>query len=360
MIMAKFQRLKNTVIVFKSEEQNFHIEFKTIDMSGIIKHKNVYASALNKKKLLIREKEPVKIALKIIKGVKKHEYAFWIYNDYVEINLDLKAIYFKSYDSITAKIALLEQLTHKFNDISDSLIRKIPYTIFASPNFSNRVHLIQDSISNIVDKTYEDYIRQNPNSLEGLYALIKLASRPIERSRISYDAYTVDSILKFNFVKIVTSSKRRLQRELMKSKKNMPGKNISKITLTDALGSKKRMHKVFKGKIIVLDFWATWCGYCRQEHPNLLKIFNKYKSDSLQIVGLSVDQLRFLPIWKEAILKDKTGEWQHYLVDLEEIKKKLNVDVLPSNFIINSKGVIIDKNLFGKKLEAKMIELFGY
>jgi len=110
----------------------------------------------------------------------------------------------------------------------------------------------------------------------------------------------------------------------------------------------------FKGKYLLVDFWASWCGPCRQENPNLVAAYQKYKSDKFEILGVSLD--READSWKNAIEKDKLT-WPQ-MSDLAEWKseavKYYQFEGIPFNVLIDPSGKIVAHNLRGNSLEATL------
>jgi peroxiredoxin len=117
----------------------------------------------------------------------------------------------------------------------------------------------------------------------------------------------------------------------------------------------------FRGKYVLIDFWASWCGPCRQENPNVVKAYNQYKTKNFTIVGVSLDRPNAKEAWLKAIHKD--GLTWTQLSDLQFWKSKTadlyGVRGIPQNFLLDPNGKIIGKNLRGDDLEAKLTELFG-
>lgn len=115
----------------------------------------------------------------------------------------------------------------------------------------------------------------------------------------------------------------------------------------------------YKGKYVMLDFWASWCQPCRQENPNVVKQYALFKDKGLNILGISLDEDK--KAWQKAIAADKLT-WRH----AAEFKrfdgptvKQYKVEAIPSNFIIDPKGVIIAKNITGAELEAFLNKTFN-
>jgi peroxiredoxin len=113
------------------------------------------------------------------------------------------------------------------------------------------------------------------------------------------------------------------------------------------------------GKITIIDFWASWCGPCRAENPNVLKLYNEFHSKGLNIIGVSLD--KEATKWKEAIAKDKLP-WIHVsnLKFWEDpIAQLYNIKSIPATYILDSKGKIIAKDLRGEELNTKITVLLG-
>ncbi len=106
----------------------------------------------------------------------------------------------------------------------------------------------------------------------------------------------------------------------------------------------------FKGKYVLLDFWASWCAPCRAETPNVVKAYNQYKDKNFTVLSVSIDMPAEKKAWTEAIAKDRMT-WTNVLSPYNnEAAKLYNILAIPSNFLIDPTGKIIGHNLTGKKL----------
>ena len=117
----------------------------------------------------------------------------------------------------------------------------------------------------------------------------------------------------------------------------------------------------FKGKYVLVDFWASWCGPCRQENPNVVYNFKKFSAKNFTVLGVSLDREDQRNKWLEAIKKDQLT-WTH-VSDLKfwnnEAARLYRVNGIPYNFLVDPSGTIIAKNLRGPALEAKLCEVLG-
>jgi peroxiredoxin len=112
-----------------------------------------------------------------------------------------------------------------------------------------------------------------------------------------------------------------------------------------------------KGKVVLIDFWASWCRPCRMENPNVVRIYNQYKAKGFEIYGVSLD--RDQASWEKAIADDKLT-WLH-VSDLgywnSSVVKLYNISGIPMTYIIDRNGNIAAKNLRGEELEKKIAEM---
>jgi peroxiredoxin len=117
----------------------------------------------------------------------------------------------------------------------------------------------------------------------------------------------------------------------------------------------------FKGKYVLLDFWASWCRPCRDENPNVVKAYNKFKEKKFTVLGVSLDRPDAKENWVQAI-KDDGLTWTN-VSDLKfwqnEAAQKYRVGSIPQNYLIDPQGIIIAKNLRGQALEDKLCEILG-
>ncbi|MCZ4245830.1 TlpA disulfide reductase family protein [Pedobacter punctiformis] len=198
----------------------------------------------------------------------------------------------------------------------------------------------------------EDFIKENPSSIVSAYVLYREWSYRLTPAEIEQNIANLDRTLdKTPYVQVLKGLVPVL-------KSVQPGNRALDFELPDANGKNVKLSDHF-GKYLLVDFWASWCPPCRAENPNVVKLFQKYKSKGFDVFGVSLDKSK--ENWLKAI-KDDHLDWTQ-VSDLQFWNsagaKIYGVMAIPANVLIDPNGVIIARNLYGADLEKKLEEIFS-
>lgn len=142
--------------------------------------------------------------------------------------------------------------------------------------------------------------------------------------------------------------------------KGWVGQTAPEFTLPDPNGKEVKLSS-FRGKYVLVDFWASWCRPCREENPNVVKAYNKYKNKNFTILGVSLDQPGGKDAWMKAVMQDKLTWTQ--VSDLKfwnsVVVPMYKIEGIPYNVLVDPDGKIIAESLRGADLERKLEEVLN-
>ena len=200
---------------------------------------------------------------------------------------------------------------------------------------------------------YRAYLTANPGSPIALHAIRQIAGWDIK-------ANEVEPLLALlpEKTKNLPSAKELMQKVAIARKTGI-GQQAMDFTQNDTAGNPVTLSS-FRGKYVLIDFWASWCGPCRAENPNVVKAYDQYKGKGFQIIGISLDQANARDKWIKAIQEDQLTWTQ--VSDLKFWKNAVavqyGIQAIPQNFLIDPAGKIIAKNLRGEDLAVKLEGIF--
>jgi peroxiredoxin len=194
-----------------------------------------------------------------------------------------------------------------------------------------------------------EFIKKHPNSIVSAETLSTyLTTFGKNETKELFDLFSEENKLS-KYGKIISSYLE------LKEQAEIGGQFID-FEMVDKNGELKKLSDL-KGKIIFLDFWASWCAPCRKENPNLVKTYEKFKPKGFEIFAVSLDENK--ENWIKAIEKDKLN-WYH-VNDLKGNGNKASliygVEGIPDSFLIDQNGIIVARDLRGKELDKKLTEL---
>ncbi|MDB5262828.1 MAG: alkyl hydroperoxide reductase, partial [Adhaeribacter sp.] len=196
----------------------------------------------------------------------------------------------------------------------------------------------------------KNIIRTNPKSVVSAFATLSLINPDEEFAFADSMATTFNQTLPDSkYTKALTTKLSGLRNLAL-------GQPAPDISLPTPDGKSVALSSL-RGKYVLIDFWASWCGPCRQENPNVVRMYNLYKDKGFEIFGVSLDESK--DKWLKAIAMDKLT-WPHVsdLKGWESSAAKLyNIQAIPQTLLLDKEGNIIAKNLRGPSLEEKLASL---
>ena len=208
-----------------------------------------------------------------------------------------------------------------------------------------------DALSIDSKNVYASYAKNNIHSPIALYAVNQFAGWDINPDEVGplFESLSEETRN--------TASGKNLGDRLDIARKTAIGKPALDFTQNDTLGNPVALSS-FKGKYLLVDFWASWCGPCRRENPNVVKAFQQFKDKGFHILSISLDQPGAKDKWIEAIHKDNLT-WSH-VSDLKfwdnDVAKQYGIRAIPQNLLLDPEGKIVAKNLNGENLQKKLTE----
>ena len=256
-----------------------------------------------------------------------------------------------------AHLAYLDFIGGQIQDLAARMNEKVMQATPEQQNDSAFNAQLNQEYRQLLDERtqkQQQYVRDHPDSYFSVVALSESVSSDFDVEEIEPLFLSIDEKYRTSF-----PGKAFAQR-IEAAKTIGIGKKAPGFTQNDPDGNPVSLSD-FQGKYVLLDFWASWCGPCRQENPNLVKAYAAYKDKGFEILGVSLDNKDGKEAWVKAIEKD--GLTWTQVSDLNswnnEVARSYGVRAVPQSYLIDPQGVIVAQNLRGEALEAKLKEIFG-
>lgn len=252
------------------------------------------------------------------------------------------------YNSIITGNKLQTQFT-----LFNKKIFELEDTYYKEANIYSKASKNADSLVSQFYKNKYDLIlnevKENPESFVSAYLVRRNLDEKMTVSELADIYNTLDNKNNYygNYLLKLINAKQQTQL-------NNPAPNF---TIVD---NKNRTltNKTFRGKYVLIDFWASWCSPCREENPYLVKAYNKFAEKGFEIISVSLDQNK--ANWEEAVKQDNLKWYQ--VCDLKGAKSKIVEDfgflVIPTNYLIDKEGKIIDKDLNDERIDKVLQGIF--
>lgn len=223
-----------------------------------------------------------------------------------------------------------------------------------SPEFNGRLESQYNALQKEKDDAYINFIKTSPNSLLSLRTLLEIAG-PMP------DVILVEPLLNSLSPELQEMAPAKELRQLLElGKRVMVGAIAPDFTQNDPDGNPVSLSSL-QGKYVLIDFWASWCAPCRQENPNIVAAYEKYKDKGFTVLGVSLDRETGRDSWLKAI-KDDELTWTQ-VSDLKfwnnAVAKEYGIRAIPRNFLLDPTGKIIAANIRGEELHTTLEEFLN-
>lgn len=311
------------------------------------------------------------------RGDGKSRSVAWIYrntnpvynntiNDVIKIYIEPGTIILNSVDTLANSMISGTSLNNKYNELRQLLMplmierRKIRDLDGLSELEQKDTALVSgltrqlEAISSRMNEIGFAFVKRNPTSYVSLVTLNEIAANKKLLTEVEAIFPKLADELKADFLG------KKMEERIAFAKKMNVGMMAKEFSQLDTKGNRVKLSD-YRGMYVLVDFWASWCLPCREENPNVIAAFQKYKEKNFAVLGVSLDDEKGKAAWLKAIKED--GLLWKQVSDLKGWKNEAvilyGITSIPANVLIDPNGKIIAKDLKGKFLNEKLSELFG-
>jgi len=339
-------------VVIKGELKNLKEETKTVELENISTQEIITTSDIVKNKFTISSKISEPGFYRLVFSEKEYLLLILKPKDKINITLDMEKLLKPEFNGSDENKDFYTQIAAlgEISEVEDSIEQVfnanygINDTIAAQAVMHYQMMEMQKKVS------MQSFITSHTNYLVSLYFTEQLS---IDEN------FTLFKTLSDDLVKIYPANEYvlSLRKKVEKAKKTAIGVIAPEISLPSTEGKEIALSSL-RGKYVLIDFWAAWCGPCRKESPNMVALYNQYHDKGFEIYSVSLDQKK--ESWLKAIKDDGLGKWTH-VSDLKYwnsvAAQDYGVQAIPFTVLIDKEGKIIAKNLRGNDLKKKISDL---
>jgi len=281
--------------------------------------------------------------------------SFYLENSEITITGKLDSLYnakitgSKTQDEYTGFINSSKLIEEKYSKVYEE------YQMAEQSGDTAKVSQLEKEITGIQNEMtnlQKDFVKNNPSSFVAPSILAGL-SYEMEGSEIETYINAMDTAV------ANTETAKSLKARAVTMKAVAVGQKAPDFTMNDPEGNPVSLYSKVGAKLLLVDFWAAWCGPCRRENPNVVKVYNEFNKKGFDVFGVSLDQKK--DDWVRAISDDKLT-WTH-VSDLQywnnAAAKTYAVSAIPANFLLDENGIIIGRNLREEALYNKVKEILA-
>jgi peroxiredoxin len=293
--------------------------------------------------------------IQLVAGNTRKRTSFYLDNSEITVTGNLDSLYkakitgSKTQDEYWAFIESNKPLSDLY---SKSIIK---YQAASMAGDAAKISLLEkevDSIQTEMINLQKNFVKNNPSSYVSPSILLSL-SYDMDADELETMVNGLDTLI------AALPEMKSLKERVAVMKSVAVGQKAPDFTSNDVKGNPVALSSKIGAKLLLIDFWAAWCNPCRQENPNVVKVYNEFHKKGFDVFGVSLDNSR--EDWIKAISDDKLTWTQ--VSDLQRgnsaAAKLYSVNTIPSNFLLDETGKIVGRNLRGEALYNKVKEVLG-